>query len=122
VKADVLLAQERLRLEELGRLGVVELSEDVDPLEALGEQPREASVNVVVVRMQIGNPANTQPFFDDHGNPYTHPVRELYHLERGRRSKLAEVCLEAGLDEWRVRATERDADVLGKALRGDVAG
>jgi hypothetical protein len=82
----------------------VELSEDVDPLEAPAEQPREVSVNVVVMSMQSGYPANTQLFFDDHGNPYTHPVRGLYHLER------------------RVSATERDADMLDKALRGDVEG
>lgn len=114
---------------EAARLGG---SLDVDPLDVLLQAVREAAANVAVLRDAIGDLGVTV----GHDGAIALPERELewsrgggthvparvhvlvamYDAERDRLARYAKLCLDAGVDERRVRVAEQQAQVLGQAI------
>jgi hypothetical protein len=123
------LARRRLAMEaakkEAARLGG---SRDVDPLDVLLEQVREAAANVSVYRLAIDHldvevgpldSAVAQRGIITEGavvDPQVHILVQMYDAERDRLVKYAKLCVDAGVDERRVRVTEQQASRLGQAL------
>lgn len=114
---------------ELARLGGAYV--DLDPLDGLLDLYREAAWNVEVLRVAIGD---LRPVVDEHGaiaipeqvvhfeKGGTHvPAAEhilvaMYDRERDRAARYAKLCLEAGVEERRVKVAEQDAQRLGRAF------
>ncbi len=117
-------------LAEAARLGG---SLDIDPLDALLGQVREAAANVEVLRAAIADlgvdvaregaiaiPEQVIEFEKGgtHVPAKVHVLVSLYSEERDRLVKYAKLCLDAGVDERRVTVAEQDAARLGRAFAG----
>jgi len=129
-------AKRRLAVEEVrreaARLGG---SLDVHPLDVLLDSVGEAAANVAVLRSAIADlgahvgedgiavPERVVEF--EKGGTHV-PAREhilvaMYNAERERQNKWSKMCLDAGVDERKVRLKEEQGQVLGKALDAAVA-
>lgn len=113
---------------ETARLGG---SLEVDPLDVLLQSVREAWANVAVLRMaleELGvevarDGAIALPERDvewDKGGTHVparvHILVGMYNEERDRAARYAKLCLDAGVDERRVRVAEQQAQALGNAV------
>lgn len=125
------LALEAARAEverEAMRLGG---SLEVDPLDVLLQSVREAWANVAVLRMALDelgvevarDGAIALPERDvrwDKGGTHVparvHILVGMYNEERDRAARYAKLCLDAGVDERRVRVAEQQAQALGTAV------
>ena len=111
---------------EVARLGG---SIDTDPLDAVLGLVREAAANVAVYRTlvadlesDVGEPEDEtvavgeQRIYSDRGTTHVaaapHIFVSMYDAERDRLAKYAKLCIDAGIDERRVRL----AEVQGRAL------
>ena len=123
-------AARRLALEgvsrEAGRLGLVL---DVDPLDALVESVHEAAANVAVLRLELAE-LRVQVSADGAiavPDPKTgrfearvHVLVALYNDERDRMVRYAKLCLDAGVDERRVRLAEAQGQLLARVVQAAV--
>lgn len=116
---------------ELARLGGAWV--EVDPLDGLIRLYQEAEWNVAVYRAAIADLAPEVAFdgaialpeqtieFEKGGTHVPalfHILVEGYNRERDRAAKYAKLCLDAGVDERRMRVAEGDAHRLGRAFAG----
>lgn len=125
-------ARRRLAVEEVrreaARLGG---SLEVDPLDVLLQSVREAWANVAVLRDALQDlevtvaedGAIALPSRDvewDRGGAHVparvHVLVAMYGEERDRAARYSKLCLDAGVDERRVRVAEQQAQVLGQAI------
>jgi hypothetical protein len=88
-----------------------EPDEDVTALGALLSELYASSGHVAWLRAQI---ANMTP--DDLGTIEGQAIIRLYDGERDRRTKIAKMCTEAGVDEAAIRVAEHQVTILGQAL------
>jgi hypothetical protein len=88
-----------------------EPDEDVTALGALLSELYASSGHVAWLRAQI---ANLTP--DDLATIEGQAIIRLYDGERDRRTKIAKMCTEAGVDEAAVRVAEHQVTILGQAL------
>jgi hypothetical protein len=108
---------------EVARLGG---AIDVQPLDALVGLVREAAANVQVYRMVVGR---LIPDIDRdgivlpaiEGEYVTIPEREnvlvkIYDAERDRLARYSKLCLDAGVDERRVRIAEAQGQALARVV------
>lgn len=123
-------AARRLALEgvtrEAARLGLVL---DVDPLDALVESVHEAAANVAVLRLQLAelrvqvskDGAIAVPDPESGGfEARVHILVGLYNDERDRMVRYAKLCLDAGVDERRVRLAEAQGQLLARVVQAAV--
>lgn len=124
-EADLAIRRELKKLEKLGgRL-------DVDPLDAMLEQVGEAAANVEVLRSYISglnvevdsDGAIAMPdetiYYDKggtHVQARVHIMVTMYNEERDRLVRYSKMCIDAGVDERRVRVAELQAQRLGQAF------
>ncbi len=135
-------AQRRIAIEgatrQLARLGMLV---DIDPLDALLEQVHEAAANVAAYRlavMELGIQVGTgdehvaeaggsdvvggvavPSSYDEKGKrdpAAPHILVAMYNDERDRLARYAKLCLDAGVDERRVRLVEHQARAIGEVV------
>lgn len=124
-------AKRRLAVEEVrreaARLGG---SLEVHPLDVLLDSVGEAAANVAVLRsaiadlgVHVGEDGIAVPErvieFEKGGTHVAareHILVAMYNAERERQNKWSKMCLDAGVDERKVRLKEEQGQVLGKAL------
>jgi hypothetical protein len=85
--------------------------EDVTALGCLLSELYASSGHVAWLRQQI---ADMTP--DDLGQIEGQAIINLYNSERDRKTKIAKMCTEAGVDEAAVRVAEAQVTLLGEAL------
>lgn len=111
---------------------------DVDPLDALLEMVKEAAWNVAAYRIaldelgiHVGNDEHKEgkpgvavaSSFDEKGKrdpAAPHILVAMYSSERDRLARYAKMCLDAGVDERRVRIVEAQAQQLGSVVEAAV--
>lgn len=119
--------------ERLARLGGQRV---IDPLDALLGQVYEAAFNVEAYRLAIGDLVVDVGAWSDsdtvalperiveferggtHVPARVHVLVDLYNQERDRLVKYSKLCLDARVDERRVRVAEADAQRFAAALGG----
>lgn len=128
-------ARRRIALEnarrEIARLGGLI---DIEPLDALLEMVQESAANVAAYRLAISelgihvsgeehHEGSTgvaiASSFDDKGKrdpAAPHILVAMYDTERDRLAKYSKMCLDAGVDERRVRIVEAQAQQLGAVV------
>ena len=99
---------------------------DADPLDVLLDMVREAAGNVAAYRLAIDGlgvhvgPDGVATDAVDHEHAYhppdVHILVKMYDSERDRLTRYAKICLDAGVDERRVRVAEGDAQRLATAV------
>lgn len=117
------IAARRLAVEdahrEVRRLG---LALDADPLDVLLDQVREAAGNVAAYRLAVEGlridvgAGGVAGEIGDHGLAEANVLVRMYDAERDRLTRYAKMCLDAGVDERRVRVAEGDAQRLATAV------
>lgn len=125
LQAEVAIKKELRKLEKLGG------NLDVDPLDVMLQQVGEAAANVEVLRsyiagldVEIGEDGSValpeKEVYWDKGGTYVqarvHIFVAMYNEERDRLVKYAKMCVDAGVDERRVRVAELQAQRLGQAF------
>ncbi len=85
--------------------------EDVTALGALLSELYASSGHVAWLRAQIANMAP-----DELGTIEGQAIMRLYDGERDRKTKIAKLCTEAGVDAAAVRVAEAQVSMLGQAL------
>ncbi|MBA3689706.1 MAG: hypothetical protein H0W81_12915 [Chloroflexi bacterium] len=116
---------------EMARLGGAYI--EIDPLEGLLSLYQEAEWNVAVLRVAISE-LRPEVNHDDaialpeqviefekggtHVPAQQHVLVAMYNAERDRAAKYAKLCLDAGVEERRVKVAEGDAHRLGRAFAG----
>src|SRR5688500_12574760 len=111
---------------------------DLDPLDALLEELHRTAGHVAWLGVVVGDleqealhgPVGTEGIgHDDEGNMLMHHPREertiwlhLYQDERGHLTKVAKACLDAGVDERRVRLAEQQGQIIATVIQGVLDG
>ncbi len=125
MEAEYLIEQElKRRAKKEGKLGG---QLPIHPLEAMLDQVHEAAANVSVLRDYIADlgievdmdnaitlPEETYEKF--HVPARVHIMVDLYNQERDRLVKYSKMCLDAGVDERRVRVAELQAQKMAQAF------
>ena len=112
---------------------------DVDPLDALLEMVKEAAWNVAAYRIALqelgihvsgdehhadGTPGvAVASNYDEKGKrdpAAPHILVSMYDAERDRLAKYSKMCLDAGVDERRVRIVEAQAQKLGEVVEAAI--
>lgn len=118
---------------------------DVDPLDALLEMVKEAAWNVAAYRIaldelgihvssadehvaetggtKVGHGVAIASSYDEKGKrdpAAPHILVAMYSSERDRLARYAKMCLDAGVDERRVRIVEAQAQQLGSVVEAAV--
>ncbi len=121
-------ARRRLAVEEITReIGRLGMQVPVDPLDAMLEQVEEAYANVAVLRLAVaelgitvandGAVAVPDP---DGWEAREHVLVAMYHSERDRLMRFSKLCLDAGVDERRVRLAEAQGQLLARVVQAAV--
>lgn len=84
---------------------------DVTALDALLSELYASTGHVAFLRQALANLSH-----DDLGTPYGVAVTSLYNTERDRKTKIARLCIESGVDEAAIRVAEVQVSLLGQAL------
>jgi hypothetical protein len=111
---------------------------NIDPLDALLEMVQEAAANVAAYRLAIqelgihvGQDENREgqtgvavaSSYDDKGGrdpAAPHILVNMYDAERDRLAKYSKMCIDAGVEERRVRLVEAQAQKLGAVVEAAV--
>jgi hypothetical protein len=93
--------------------------ENVTALQALLQELWASTGHVGWLRQQIADMGH-----DELGSTYGQAVTSLYNTERDRKTKIARLCIESGVDEAAIRVAEVQVTLVGQALAkaADTAG
>lgn len=84
---------------------------DVSALQALLQELWASTAHVAWLRQQMANLSR-----DELGTPYGLAISSLYNSERDRKTKIARLAIESGVDEAAIRVAEVQVTMLGQAL------
>jgi DNA-binding XRE family transcriptional regulator len=92
---------------------------NVTALDALLGELYASTGHVAFLRQALANLSQ-----DELGTPYGVAVTSLYNTERDRKTKIARLAIESGVDEAAIRVAEVQVSLLGQALAraADTAG
>lgn len=114
---------------EVARLG---LRVEVDPLDALLELVHESAANVAVYRMALQDLEITvaadgavaiPESHDEKGKrdpALAHILVTMYDQERDRLARYSKMCVDAGVEERKVKLVEGQAQALGKVVEAAI--
>lgn len=100
------------------------LSVEVDPHTALEEELARTAGHVYWLRGQVGDLDPDNMYGPVGGGPQAIPSTEahiwirLYQEERDRLVKVAKTCIDAGIEERRVRIAEQQGQLIATAIKG----
>jgi len=93
--------------------------ENVTALQALLQELWASTGHVGWLRQQLADMSK-----DELGSPYGQAITSLYNSERDRKTRIARLAIESGVDEAAIRVAETQVTLLGQALAkaADTAG